>query len=138
MSNNRNPNEWGLICILFAALIVFSITVSISETLNLDLATSFNVFCRFLIMSAAAYCSLKFGDEIVFLRFSDIWPVFLGWTWICIWPALQYWATVGMPSFYEPNLWPTVWWNEWYGRHGVLISLIAGGYGIRHAWQNRY
>lgn len=114
------------------ALIGFSIVVYFSKTFNLVLQTSLQVIINLIFLSVAIFCSLKFGDEFPFIKFGKIWPIFLGWLWVCFWPALEYWAHIGMPTFYDPTLWKTVWWNEWYGRWGVLLGLVAGGYGVKY------
>ena len=133
MSRNNNDDDWIFWAIAFAIGLLALLIWQFSEFFGLDFSTGSKVFFQLFLFVLGLGAVIKFGSPYGPVNFGNTWPIFLGWFWVCWWPALAYWAGKEIPSFLDPDT-TKVWWNAWYTRWGVLSLLVGGGYTVRHVF----
>ncbi len=99
-----------------------------SDLLGLDVATGTQLLLS-LIVVAVVFIALTWWLNI--FEAADVAPAALAGVWFCCWPAMTYWAAALVPPFARSGADPTVWWNAWYTKWGVLAAILAVGYGWR-------
>ena len=127
--NYRNDDSWiGVVILLFSALSVYCVW-KFSNTFGLDMTASFSVVGRLAIFTVLTGVSIYSSGHYTWyvFRFGNTWPILLGIFWICWWPALDYWAINGVPSFVESEL-TNIWWDAWYSKLGGFVGLVGSGY----------
>lgn len=135
MSNSREEGALALVVIGGGLLGLAWVVWSFSEALNLDMRTGGQVLGA-LILAAGFMVAAWWTSGFGLLGFRGSWPIGLGLVWMAFWPALTVWGAL-TPAFMgiEPEV---AWWAAWYTKAGVLVVLVAGGYWLSSALDDRY
>lgn len=109
-----------LISIVLVGLACFMIVRNVSGLLHLDMAS-----CAWFLFNVAIFLL-----TVVIVLLKDwaperMWPLLLVGLWLCIWPAIKYWASSHTPF---ENFETVAWWGAWYTRWGVLAALLGSSY----------
>jgi hypothetical protein len=131
MSNNsRSDNSWIPLAIGSVVAIIAYIIWQFSTFFGLDMSSGASVFGRLVVLLILIGVSWKFGDDFEPIRPGNIWPILLALLWLCCWPALDFWASKQVPSFFNSEE-VSIWWDAWYTKWGVFAALIGLGYWIK-------
>lgn len=135
MSDSREEGALALVVIGGGLLGLAWVVWSFSEALNLDMRTGGRVLGA-LILAAGFMVAAWWTSGFGLLGFRGSWPIGLGLVWMAFWPALTVWGAL-TPAFMgiEPEV---AWWAAWYTKAGVLVVLVAGGYWLSSALDDRY
>lgn len=116
MSRNSN-GEALVIAVLVAAFVVAS---AAAHSLGLDVATFLKVVVLLALVTAAAGAALYWEAPVRWVL-----PAFLVAVWLCLWPALDYYATSELERHLGHSLDDAPWYSSWYAKLGVAFALAS-------------
>jgi hypothetical protein len=128
VSKVDSEDSW-ILFVIGVALAAF-VAWKFSAHLGLDKATGGLVLARLAVLVVVTGLCWKLADDFPPLGLRAVWPLLLSLLWLCWWPALDFWALEDMPLFliHEEML---PWWDAWYTKWGVLVSVAGLGYLIK-------
>ncbi|CAM2158275.1 putative Lipoprotein (plasmid) [Pararobbsia alpina] len=131
--NQRNEDH-SLVGIVIVAIAVCVVGVVwwVADVTGVDMSTAGKFLTGVLLACAILGASLWWGWNNEIIHISNVWPIVLAVTWISLWCVLDYHArSSGIGAFTQlRDDDPTVWWNAWYTKVGVLF-LFAIPYVLR-------
>lgn len=98
-----------------------------SASFGLDRRAGGAVFSRLAVLAVATRLCWTLADEFRLLQPRNTWPLFLSLLWLCLWPALDFWAGDCRQASLQHEE-ACLWWAAWYTQWGLLVGIAAVGY----------
>lgn len=127
---SQRSNGEALVVVVFLA--VFVLVSAAAHSLGLDVTTLLKVGAWLLLVTVAAGLGIYLE-----IPFRWVLPAFLVAAWVCLWPALDYYATSDLERHLGHALPGAPWYGSWYAKLGVAFALGLT-YLIPHQLSRRY
>lgn len=136
MSNKNNDGIWILVIGAIVVAIVFLVRL-FATSFGLDASASVEVIVRHAALFVISGAAWKFGEDFDPIHPKNTWPILLALFWCCWWPALDYWASQQLPSFFKHEE-ISIWWAAWYTKWGFFAAIVGAGYAGKKLFQHDY